>query len=149
MKINQLAKTALTGLTTNRSRSFLTILGIVIGITAIIIVMSLGQGAQGLILGEIQSIGSRTIAIIPGKQPTSPTDILSSFTNSLKKSDLAALQNKSNVPHATVVMPIVFGSEAITWTTNTYQATVLGTTEQFTTSIMCRPAKAKASLPTT
>ncbi|MGB7958095.1 MAG: ABC transporter permease [Minisyncoccia bacterium] len=132
MKINQLAKTALTGLTTNRSRSFLTILGIVIGITAIIIVMSLGQGAQGLILGEIQSIGSRTIAIIPGKQPTSPTDILSSFTNSLKKSDLAALQNKSNVPHATVVMPIVFGSEAITWTTNTYQATVLGTTEQFT-----------------
>jgi putative ABC transport system permease protein len=132
MKIDQLAKTAFTGVTTNRSRSFLTILGIVIGITAIIIVMSLGQGAQGLILGEIQSIGSRTIAVVPGRQPTSPTDILSAFTNSLKKSDLAALENKSNVPHAALVMPIVFGSEAITWTTNTYQATVLGTAEQFT-----------------
>jgi len=132
MKLHQLAKTAITGLTTNRSRSFLTILGIVIGITAIIIVMSLGQGAQGLILGQIQSIGSRTIAVIPGRQPTSPTDFLSMFTNSLKDTDLTALQNKSNVPHAALVMPIVFGSEAISWQNNTYQATLLGSSEQYT-----------------
>ena len=132
MKFRQLAKTALNGLTTNRSRSFLTILGIVIGIAAIIIVMSLGQGAQELILGEIQGIGSRTIAIIPGRQPTSPTDFLSMFTDSLKGSDLTALRNKSNVPHAALVMPIVFGSDAISWQTNTYQTTVLGSTEQFT-----------------
>src|SRR5271156_1217820 len=103
--------TALRSLTVNRSRSLLTILGIVIGITAIIIVMSLGQGAQGLILGEIQSIGSQSIAVIPGQQPTSPTDFLSSFTNSLKESDLIALQNKANVPHAVLVMPVDFGSE--------------------------------------
>ncbi len=132
MKIRQLAKTAVAGLATNRSRSFLTILGIVIGITAIIIVMSLGQGAQGLILGQIQSIGSRTIAIVPGREPTSPTDFLATFTDSLKDTDLTALRNKSNVPHASLVMPIVFGSDAITWQTNTYQATILGTTEQFT-----------------
>ena len=131
MKIAQLAKTAVSGLSTNRSRSFLTILGIVIGIMAIIIVMSLGQGAQGLILGEIQSIGSRMIAVVPGRQPTSPTDFLSSFTDSLKKSDLVALQNKANVPHAATVMPIVFGSEAVSWQTNTYQTTLLGTTELF------------------
>ncbi len=131
MKLRQLTHTALVGLATNKSRSFLTILGIVIGITAIIIVMSLGQGAQGLILGEIQSIGSRTIAIVPGKQPTSPTDFLSSFTNSLKQADLTALENKANVPHAAVVMPIVFGSEAISWQTNTYQATLFGSTELF------------------
>ena len=131
MKITQLTKTAVTGLATNRSRSLLTILGIVIGITAIIIVMSLGQGAQGLILGEIQSIGSQTIAVIPGKEPTSPTDFLSSFTNSLKEGDLTALQNKANVPHAVLVMPVDFGSEAVSWETNTYQTTLLGTTEQF------------------
>jgi putative ABC transport system permease protein len=104
----------------------------VIGITAIIIVMSLGQGAQGLILGQIQSIGSRTIAVIPGRQPTSPTDFLSAFTDSLKDRDLTALQNKSNVPHAALVMPIVFGSDAVSWETNEYQATVLGAAEQYT-----------------
>ncbi len=131
MTLSQLTKTAVTGLATNRSRSFLTILGIVIGITAIIIVMSLGQGAQGLILGEIQSIGSRVIAIVPGRQPTSPTDFLSTFTNSLKESDLTALENKGNVPHALTVMPVDFGSEAISWQTNTYQATLFGTTELF------------------
>jgi putative ABC transport system permease protein len=54
------------------------------------------------------------------------------FTNSLKESDLTALQNKGNVPHATLIMPIVFGSDAISWQTNTYQATVLGTTEHYT-----------------
>ena len=144
MKFRQLAKTALTGLTTNRSRSFLTILGIVIGIAAIIIVMSLGQGAQGLILGQIQSIGSRTIAVIPGRQPTSPTDFLSMFTDSLKENDLIALRNKSNVPHAALVMPIVFGSDAISWQTNTYQATVLGSTEQFTDIYSVTPAEGQS-----
>ncbi len=131
MKIQQLFKTSLGGLQTNRSRSALTILGIVIGITAIIVVMSLGQGAQGLILGQIQGIGARTIAVIPGRQPTSPTDFLSTFSDSLKQADLDALKNKSNVPHASDVMPIVFGSEPVSWQNNTYQATVLGGTELF------------------
>lgn len=131
MNFHQLTKTALKGLATNRSRSFLTILGIVIGITAIIIVMSLGQGAQELILGEIQSIGSRTITAVPGRQPTGPTDFLSAFADSLKERDLAAILNKSNVPHAAFVMPIVFGSDATSWTTNTYQTTILGITEKY------------------
>ena len=59
-------KTSLTGLSTNRSRSLLTILGIVIGITAIMLVMSLGAGAQNLILGEVQGLGTNTITVIPG-----------------------------------------------------------------------------------
>ncbi len=141
MKISQLTHTAVAGLNTNRSRSLLTILGIVIGIAAIIVVMSLGQGAQGLILGEIQSIGSRTIAIVPGRQPTSPTDFLSTFSNSLTKADLAALQNPANVPHAQFVMPVVFGSDAISWENNTYQATVLGTGEQFADIYNITPAQ--------
>ncbi len=131
MKINQLFKTSVGGLATNRSRSALTILGIVIGITAIIIVMSLGEGARGLILGQIQNIGARTIAVVPGRQPTSPTDFLSTFTDSLKQADLDALKNKSNVPDAAEIMPIVFGSESLSWQNNTYQTTVLGTTELF------------------
>ena len=42
----------------NKVRSFLTMLGIVIGITAVIIVLSVGQSVQGLILNEVKSIGS-------------------------------------------------------------------------------------------
>ncbi len=73
MTIRHLFKTSFTGLRTNRSRSILTILGIVIGITAIMLVVSLGAGAQNLILGEVQGLGTNTIAIIPGQVSTSPS----------------------------------------------------------------------------
>jgi len=124
-------KTAVIGLKTHKSRSILTILGIVIGITSIILVMSLGQGAQNLILSEIQSIGPKTISIMPGRQPKGPTDIFSIFADSLKQNDLEALSNKGNIPHADKIMPIVFGSENLVYGSNTYQATLFGTTDFF------------------
>ena len=70
MKIQHNFLTAIGGLRTNKARSILTILGIVIGIMAIIIIVSLGQGAQNLILGQIQSIGAKTIAVVPGREPS-------------------------------------------------------------------------------
>lgn len=131
MDITFILKTAITGLKTHKSRSILTILGIVIGITSIILVMSLGQGAQDLILGQIQSIGPKIISIMPGRQPTGPTDFLSMFSDSLKQRDLDLLNNKGNVPHADKIMPIVFGSETLGFGSNTYQANVFGTTDFF------------------
>src|SRR5580698_7866737 len=98
MTLRHLLKTSLTGLSTNRSRSLLTILGIVIGITAIMLVMSLGAGAQNLILGEVQGLGTNTIAVIPGRAPTGPSDVSQLFSDSLKPQDLIALENKANVP---------------------------------------------------
>ncbi|KKU91795.1 MAG: hypothetical protein UY23_C0001G0401 [Candidatus Jorgensenbacteria bacterium GW2011_GWA1_48_11] len=123
-------KTALNGLKTHKSRSVLTILGIVIGIMAIILVMSLGQGAQDLILGQIQGqVSSSVIEIAPGRQPKGPTDFLSMFSDSLKQKDLEALMKKSNVPHAEKIMPLVFGSESAVYGSETYQATLYGMTD--------------------
>lgn len=50
----------------NKMRSFLTSLGIIIGISAVIIIMSVGSGAHSLIANQIQGIGSDLIAILPG-----------------------------------------------------------------------------------
>lgn len=126
MNLKYSAKTALKGLQTNRSRSVLTILGIVIGITAIMIVMSLGAGAQNLILGQIEGLGSRTIAIVPGRQPTGPSDSASVFLDSLKAADVQSLKQKNNVPEADMVMPVVFGPVRLGHESNTYQSTVFG-----------------------
>jgi putative ABC transport system permease protein len=126
-------KTAFTGLRTNKSRSFLTILGIVIGITAIILIMSLGQGAQNLILSQIQGLGSKTIVVIPGRQPTGLSDISQTLTNSLTSHDLTLLQNKGNVPTLASIMPIVFGPENITYQDQAYSPTVFGSTPQIQT----------------
>ena len=129
MAIKNTIKTAITGLRTNKTRSALTILGIVIGVAAIVMVVSLGQGARDLILGEIEGIGARVIAVIPGRQPKGPTDILATLTASLKERDLAALKRKENVPHAEAIMPIVFGSETVSYQGETYRPTICGGTE--------------------
>ncbi|KKU03742.1 MAG: hypothetical protein UX06_C0035G0008 [Candidatus Giovannonibacteria bacterium GW2011_GWA2_45_21] len=126
MTTRHLIKTALTALKAHKSRSFLTILGIVIGITAIILVMSIGQGAQDLILSQIQGLGSRTIVVIPGREPSGPSDVAQIFSDSLKEKDLALISRKENVPNAEKIMPIVFGGESSAYGNETYRATVLG-----------------------
>ncbi|MDE1941493.1 MAG: ABC transporter permease, partial [Patescibacteria group bacterium] len=119
-------KTALTGLSTNRSRSALTILGIVIGITAIMLVISLGAGAQALILGQVQGLGTNTIAVIPGREPTGPSDVSALYSDSLKPQDVTALENKANVPHLQAIMPTVIGASSASYGSDVYQVTIFG-----------------------
>jgi len=54
------------GLSTHKLRSFLTILGIVIGVAAVITMMSIGKGAEASIISRIQGLGSNLITISPG-----------------------------------------------------------------------------------
>lgn len=65
--INLLLKSALNSLTINKVRTFLTILGIVIGISSVITLLNLGQAAQSYIENSVSSIGTSLISIIPGK----------------------------------------------------------------------------------
>lgn len=122
-------KTAISGLYTNKSRSVLTILGIVIGITAIILITSIGQGAQNLILNQIQGMGSKTIIVIPGREPKGPSDVAQSLSDSLKEKDLVELKKKSNVPNLEQVMPILFGGETASYESETYRLTIFGASE--------------------
>ena len=98
MRLKDTIKMAAVGLSTNKTRSALTILGIVIGITSIIIVMSMGQSAQSLIVGQVESLGPTNIFIIPGKQPEGFSDGASTIMqDSLKESDIQSLKKKENV----------------------------------------------------
>ena len=127
MKVKHIFKTALIGLKTNKFRSFLTILGIVIGITSIILIMSLGNGAQSYILNQIQGqVSSRVIEIKPGRQSNGPSDFLSMFSDSLKQKDVDALSKKSNVPNLSGIMPLVFGSGSASFASEIYQVTFYG-----------------------
>ncbi|MDQ3014925.1 MAG: ABC transporter permease [bacterium] len=122
-------RTAFRGLTTNKSRSLLTILGIVIGITSIIIVMSIGQGAEDLILGQIEGLGATTISIDPGRRPEGPSSYAELYTDSLRSKDLEALQNTSNVQGLRDVSPIVVQPASIAYGDETKRATVMGSSE--------------------
>ncbi|MCK9352390.1 MAG: ABC transporter permease [Candidatus Paceibacterota bacterium] len=129
MHWKHILKTSLRALAINKSRSLLTILGIVIGISSIMLIMSLGEGARQLILGQVQGIGSRTIAILPGRQPSGPSDAAQMFTDSLKQRDIDALLKKENVPDAELVMPLALGADTASYENETYRATIFGATE--------------------
>jgi len=119
-------QTAFKGLEANKSRSLLTILGIVIGVTAIILVMALGEGAQNLILNQVQGMGARTIAVGAGREPTGPSDAGQIFSDSLKKRDLDLLNRKENVPDIDQIVPLVFGSASASHENETYGLTIFG-----------------------
>lgn len=98
-----------------KGRSLLTVLGIVIGVAGVIIIISLGSGAQSLVLGQITKLGSNLVGVLPGKSDESgpPTAVFGVQIKTLKLSDVDAIKDKSNVPNATDVAPFVSGNVTI------------------------------------
>lgn len=108
MRIKHLVQTATKGLQTNRSRSALTILGIVIGITAIIMVVSMGSAAQDLILGEVEGFGAQLLTVNPGQFPQGPTDVIDTLTSdTIQLKEVEAMRKIDGVEsvHPAVMVP--------------------------------------------
>ncbi len=130
-------KTALTSLKANGSRSSLTILGIVIGITAIMVIVSIGNGAESLILGEVSGMGAQTIVVRPGKEPKGPSDMAGTlYSDSLKARDVAALKKKSNVPYLVDVAPALIVPGSVSYGSETYIPTIFGWTAKMMSEML-------------
>ena len=67
MKVWRIFKMALSSLKINKMRTFLSTLGVVVGVSSLILITSVGYGAQYSILSSIQSLGSDVVIVIPGK----------------------------------------------------------------------------------
>lgn len=128
MTFKHALETAFIGLAANKLRSLLTILGIVIGITAIILVMSVGRGAEALILNQVKSLGAETIIIEPGREPKGPSDFVEIFTDSLRPRDIEALKQPANVPGLQDAEPVVFLTATASFGNETKRARVRGGT---------------------
>lgn len=76
MRMTDLFRTSTDSVTRNKSRSFLTILGIVIGIGAVILMLAIGQGAEGYILNQVADLGSDLVFVEPssGNPAAGPPD---------------------------------------------------------------------------
>jgi len=126
--------TALRGLRTHITRSALTILGIVIGVAAIIIVMSLGQGAQNLILDQIGGIGPETVVLRPGKDSADVMSLL--YSQSITQRDIEILQRTQNVPNLISVAPVVTMGETVTYRGSVYRPMLIGAPVETLTELM-------------
>lgn len=141
MNTYQAFKTAVMGLRSNASRSILTILGIVIGIAAIIVVVAIGDSAQSMILGQIGGMGSKTIIIEPGREPQGPSDFSAILSDSLKEKDLIALKNKANVPGLKDLTPNVIVPGAVSYQGQTYRAMTIGSSAFLSRVLNIQPAE--------
>lgn len=63
MNFSQAVKLAIAGIRANKMRSFLTMLGVIIGVSAVIILVSVGQGSAKQVTGQIESLGSNLISV--------------------------------------------------------------------------------------
>ncbi|MFZ1654830.1 MAG: ABC transporter permease [Candidatus Moraniibacteriota bacterium] len=93
MYLTDLTQEIYTAVTVNKSRSSLTVLGIVIGIASVIVMVAIGQGAQTAIQQNIQAIGSNLLIIRPGSQqgPGSPVQGAQGSAQSLTTDDAVLL----------------------------------------------------------
>ncbi|MFC1733318.1 ABC transporter permease, partial [candidate division KSB1 bacterium] len=132
MRILLLLKTSIYALVANKVRSGLTILGIVIGIAAIILIISIGKGAEGLVLSELGNLGADLIVIRPGQEPTGPTDIAETiFSDSIKAKDIEALKRKDNVPYLLDIAPAIVVTGSVSYRGETYRPQIFGWSAEF------------------
>jgi putative ABC transport system permease protein len=78
-----------------KSRTFLTMLGVIIGVAGVIIIVSLGVGAQSLVLSQITKLGSNLVAVVPGASDETgpPAAVFGIQIETLKLEDLRAIED--------------------------------------------------------
>jgi putative ABC transport system permease protein len=120
---------ALRAITAHRLRSFLTLLGIAVGIAAVILLTSIGEGIHRFVLTEFTQFGTNLISIAPGKVKTSgpaPTGIPTSV-RPLTLDDARALKR---LPNVTGVSAIVWGNTEVKGNGRVRRSTVYGATPE-------------------
>ncbi len=105
MRINDLVRSSQSTLKHGKMRSLLTMLGIVIGISSVIVLMSIGASAQDYILGQVQGLGSNLVIVIPGGSTngrlSSPAQAQGIIVTSLKQQDVDALSRDPSISAVT------------------------------------------------
>jgi len=114
-------------------RSFLTILGTIIGVASVIIIMAIGQSAQELILDQVKGIGSNLIAIMPGAsdEESPPAALMGISSTTLKYEDLLALNKKRNIPEVEDAAGYVMSTVSVSQEETDLNAPLTGTTASY------------------
>ncbi|MBP5401001.1 MAG: ABC transporter permease [Bacteroidales bacterium] len=124
MNILNLVKIAITALLRNKGRSFLTMLGIIIGIASVIMMVSLGRSSTQNVRGELSSMGSNMIMIMPARQMRGGVNMGNSSSKSLDMKDLKSLQ--SNTKYVSAISPVLGSSAQLVFGSNNHPASISG-----------------------
>ena len=130
-KIIASMKIALRALQVNRTRSALTMLGIIIGVAAVIAMVAVGSGATARIQEQIQSIGSNLIIVLPGSISSNGVRLGSGAVVTLTEDDAKAIA--AECPSVAAVAPMVRGGVQVVYGNNNWATTAQGVTPDYMT----------------
>jgi putative ABC transport system permease protein len=131
MRLKDLLTETFLSLTANKVRSFLTILGIVVGITSVIVMVGIGQGTKASITSSISSMGANLLTVSPGGQSSRRVGGAGpgANTKSLTTEDADAIARK--VTNVKSVAPVASGSYQVSADSSNTNVTVTGTTVDY------------------
>jgi putative ABC transport system permease protein len=107
----------------NKMRSGLTILGIVIGVSSVVFLISFGRGHEANLMAIFKSLGAETIYVTSSAQMT---DQISGITRKLTMEDAIALENSSRLPSVALVSPMVEKMSTVTYANEKVSTDVMG-----------------------
>ena len=113
----------------HRGRSFLTALGIAVGIAAVVLLTSIGEGVQKYVLAEFTQFGTNLIGINPGRAKTFGAAV--GVFGSVRPLSLADTRALERVPHAVAVVPAVQGNAEVEAETRRRRVTAYGVGPDF------------------
>jgi putative ABC transport system permease protein len=121
------------GATANKLRSALTVLGVLIGVSAVIILLAVGTGSSKAVQDRIKALGTNTITVLSrgrfGRGPS--TTGTQSQNASLTLSSVQAIEDPSQAPDVASVSPVVSTTETATYGAASYSSSVVGTSPAY------------------
>jgi len=132
MAVADLLGFALAALAGHRLRALLSLLGVAIGVTAVVLLTALGQGARAYVVNQFATLGTHLLIVIPGKVETSGgAPGWGGTPHELTLDDAAALAR--TLPEVARMAPLAMGTETVAAGERQRQVAVLGTTAAFLT----------------
>ncbi|MCQ2225418.1 MAG: ABC transporter permease [Paludibacteraceae bacterium] len=132
MNVSNLLKIALRAINNNKLRSFLTMLGIIIGVGSVIAMLAIGQGSKKSIQEQISEMGSNMIMVHPGNNERMGGGVRmnSSEMQTLKNADYEAIVSKCT-RYLSAVSPMVSSSGQMIYGNNNYPTSVTGVSQDY------------------
>jgi len=127
MSLGQVVLEALESLNSNKLRSGLTVLGIVIGVAAVIAMLAVGNGAQASITGSINDVGTNLLFVFSGARDNENVRNPRHVT----LGDAAALLDTFAAPHVQAVAPALQGNGEVVFAGQTKSTTIVGATSAY------------------
>ncbi len=131
MTWGQTLRSAFESIVERRMRSALTVLGILIGIAAVILTVGLGEGAQGRVNSAIASLGTNMLIVTPGSASTGGVQGGLGSASTLTLADAQALASPVDCPDVAEVAPVTQHSFTLTAGSQNWTAPVTGTTPAY------------------